>query len=68
MVFTATPLAQISNHLALVGGRPLGMNTRIWHDSSDVGSEMGASVCGISRGEKSKESEDSNTKRVERRE
>lgn len=67
MVFTATPAAQISNHLALVGGRLLGIVTRMRQDVSVSGSEMGASACGISRGKTSNESVDSNIKMVESR-
>ena len=68
MVFTATPPAQISDHLAIVGGRLLGMDTRTRQDFSNTGSEMGLSACGISRGKTSNESVDSNIKRVEGRE
>ena len=68
MVFTATPPAQISNQLALVGGRLLGIDTRMRQDSAVVGSEMGASACDVSRGKTSNKSVDSNVERVEGRE
>ena len=44
MVFTAIAAAQISNHEALVGGKWSGMETKIWQDAGDFGTEKGISV------------------------
>lgn len=51
MVFTATPAAHISNHLALVGGILRGMDTRMWQDcgvGGVIGAERIISACCIS--------------------